>query len=422
MAPGETVALVGPSGSGKSTVSLLLPRFYEVQAGSVALDGVDVRDVTLDSLRRQIGVVFEESFLFSDTVRANIAYGRPEATDDEVVAAARAAEAHEFVAALPEGYDTRLGEGGLTLSGGQRQRLALARALLTDPRVLVLDDATSAIDARIEEEIHATLHRLMQGRTTLLVAHRRSTLRLADRIAVVDGGSVVDTGTHEELLVRCRLYRLLLAGPGEGIEEAATEESDAGAQPPGGVTPSAWTADRARASGPGAGLDRGRLVGRRRRRWPERTATAWPWCRPRPSCWRPWTPFRPRSTGPRSTWRRSRAPTPPSASRASSGRTGCRWPSAWPSSSSTPWPPWPAPPWCAPASTAAWWPGRTGRCGPRPARSPPSSSPTGSSSGPSSATRAGRPSACCSRCASGSSPTCNGWGSTTTSGRWRGGS
>ncbi|MGI8985038.1 MAG: ABC transporter ATP-binding protein, partial [Acidimicrobiales bacterium] len=218
---GETVALVGPSGSGKSTVSLLLPRFYEVQTGSVRLDGADVRDVTLDSLRRQIGVVFEESFLFSDTVRANIAYGRPDATDDEVVAAARAAEAHEFVTAMPDGYDTRLGEGGLTLSGGQRQRLALARALLTDPQVLVLDDATSAVDARTEEGIHATLSRLMQGRTTLLVAHRRSTLRLADRIAVVDAGRVVDSGTHEELLGRCRLYRLLLAGPGGGIDEVA---------------------------------------------------------------------------------------------------------------------------------------------------------------------------------------------------------
>jgi ATP-binding cassette subfamily B protein len=257
--PGETVALVGPSGSGKSTVSLLLPRFYEVQSGRVRLDGVDVRDVTLDSLRRQIGVVFEESFLFSDTVRANIAYGRPEATEEEVLAAARAAEAHEFVTALPDGYDTRLGEGGLSLSGGQRQRLALARALLTDPRVLVLDDATSAIDARVEEEIHATLHRLMQGRTTLLVAHRRSTLRLADRIVVVDRGAVVDTGTHDELLARCRLYRLLLAGPGAGIDEAATEEQDESPVPAGGITPSAWVptgdgrAPRARAAVAGGG-------------------------------------------------------------------------------------------------------------------------------------------------------------------------
>ncbi|MGI8686293.1 MAG: ABC transporter ATP-binding protein, partial [Acidimicrobiales bacterium] len=202
VAAGETVALVGASGSGKSTVAMLLPRFYDPQAGAVRVDGVDVRDVTFESLRRQVGVVFEETFLFSDTVRANIAYGRPDATDGEIVAAARAAEAHEFLSALPEGYDTVLGERGLTLSGGQRQRVALARALLTDPRILVLDDATSAIDSRVEEEIHATLRRLLQGRTTLLVAHRRSTLRLADRIAVVDGGAVADIGTNAEMLVR----------------------------------------------------------------------------------------------------------------------------------------------------------------------------------------------------------------------------
>ena len=246
--PGETVALVGPSGSGKSTVALLLPRFYDVQAGSVKVDGLDVRDVTLDSLRHQIGVVFEETFLFSDTVRNNIAYGRPDATDAEVEAAARAAEAHEFVTALPEGYATRLGEGGLTLSGGQRQRIALARALLTDPAVLVLDDATSAIDSRVEEEIHATLRRLLAGRTTLLVAHRRSTLRLADRIAVVDGGRVVDSGTAEELLGRSRLYRQLVSG-GDGLEElAAAEPVDGngdghvseGEWVPGQVTASAW--------------------------------------------------------------------------------------------------------------------------------------------------------------------------------------
>jgi ATP-binding cassette subfamily B protein len=238
--PGETLALVGPSGSGKSTVSLLLPRFYEVQSGSVRLDGIDVRDVTLDSLRRQIGVVFEESFLFSESVRVNIAYGRPDASDEEVVAAARAAEAHDFITALPDGYQTRLGEGGLTLSGGQRQRLALARALLTDPRVLVLDDATSAVDSRVEEEIHATLRRLMRGRTTLLVAHRRSTLRLADRIAVIDKGAVVDTGTHDELLGRCRLYRLLLAGPGTGMDEVGAAEDGEARPGPGGVTAAAW--------------------------------------------------------------------------------------------------------------------------------------------------------------------------------------
>ncbi len=237
--PGETVALVGLSGSGKSTVALLLPRFYNVQGGAVRVDGVDVRDVTLESLRSQIGVVFEDPFLFSDTVRANIAYGRPHASEEQVVAAARAAEAHQFVTALPAGYDTVLGEGGFTLSGGQRQRIALARALLTDPRILVLDDATSSIDSRVEEEIHSTLRRLMAGRTTLLVAHRRSTLRLADRIALVDAGTVVDSGTHTELIARSPLYRTLLAGsPGEVSElggDAGVETVDSA-----GVTASAW--------------------------------------------------------------------------------------------------------------------------------------------------------------------------------------
>ncbi|MCU1460834.1 MAG: transporter related [Acidimicrobiales bacterium] len=231
VAPGETVALVGTSGSGKSTVALLLPRFYDVQSGAVRVDGVDVRDVTLDSLRHQIGVVFEESFLFSDTIRSNIAYGRPGATAADVEAAARAAEAHTFITAMPDGYDTVVGERGLTLSGGQRQRIALARALLTDPGVLILDDATSSIDSRTEEEIHATLRRLMKGRTTLLVAHRRSTLRLADRIVVVDGGRVLDQGTHEELLSRCRLYRSLLSGESDEVEE----DSEAA-----GITSSAW--------------------------------------------------------------------------------------------------------------------------------------------------------------------------------------
>ncbi|MCU1448740.1 MAG: putative transporter ATP-binding protein, partial [Acidimicrobiales bacterium] len=239
--PGEVVALVGASGSGKSTVSLLLPRFYDVQSGAVRIDGTDVRDVTLDSLRRQIGVVFEESFLFSDSVRNNIAFGVPDATFEDVVAAAKAAEAHEFILALPNGYETVVGERGLTLSGGQRQRVALARALLTDPHVLLLDDATSSVDARVEEEIHATLRRLLQDRTTLLIAHRRSTLRLADRIAVVDGGKVADIGSHEELLARSTLYRRLLAGPGDDVE--TIEEDDEAAEldtVPAGVTASAW--------------------------------------------------------------------------------------------------------------------------------------------------------------------------------------
>ncbi len=217
--PGETVAVVGASGSGKSTLTLLLPRFYDPQAGSVRIGGYDVADVTRDSLRTAIGLVMEDSFLFSNTVRANIAYGRPDATDEQVFAAAQAAQAHEFIVRLPKGYDTVVGEQGLTLSGGQRQRVALARALITDPRVLLLDDATSAIDPRLEAEIHTALREIMRGRTTLIIAHRRSTLNLADRIVVLDQGRVADGGTHEELTERCPLYRKLITGPGD--DEAA---------------------------------------------------------------------------------------------------------------------------------------------------------------------------------------------------------
>ncbi len=210
--PGETVAVVGASGSGKSTLALLLPRFYDPQAGSVRIGAHDVADVTRDSLRAAIGLVMEDSFLFSTTVRANIAYGRPDATDEEILAAAQAAQAHEFIVKLPQGYDTVVGEQGLTLSGGQRQRVALARALVTDPRVLILDDATSAIDPRLEAEIHAALREVMRGRTTLIIAHRRSTLNLADRIVVLDDGRVADSGTQEELTERCPLYRRLITG------------------------------------------------------------------------------------------------------------------------------------------------------------------------------------------------------------------
>ena len=213
--PGETVAVVGASGSGKSTLALLLPRFYDPQAGSVRVGGYDVAGVTRDSLRAAIGLVMEDSFLFSDTIRANIAYGRPDATDEQVIAAAQAAQAHEFIVRLPLGYDTVVGEQGLTLSGGQRQRVALARALVTDPRLLLLDDATSAIDPRLEAEIHAALREIMRGRTTLIIAHRRSTLNLADRIVVLHQGRVADSGTHEELNERCALYRQLITGPGD---------------------------------------------------------------------------------------------------------------------------------------------------------------------------------------------------------------
>ena len=211
--PGETVAVVGASGSGKSTLAMLLPRFYDPQGGSIRIGGYDVADVTRGSLRAAIGLVMEDSFLFSDTVRANIAYGRPDATEEEILAAAQAAQAHEFIVRLPDGYDTVVGEQGLTLSGGQRQRVALARALVTDPRVLVLDDATSAIDPRLEAEIHAALREVMRGRTTLIIAHRRSTLNLADRIVVLDRGRVADIGTQEELTERCPLYRQLINGP-----------------------------------------------------------------------------------------------------------------------------------------------------------------------------------------------------------------
>ncbi len=243
IAAGERVALVGASGSGKSSAASLVSRFHDPDAGSVRLDGHDLRDVQVRSLRRHVGVAFEESFLFSDTIRANIAYGRPDATDAQVESAARTAQAHEFVGELPKGYDTVVGERGLTLSGGQRQRIALARAILADPAVLVLDDATSAVDARTEEAIHDGLREVLDHRTTLLVAHRLSTLHLADRIAVLEAGRVVDLGTHTELMGRSAHYRELISGleeeplraAGDRIEELATMTRD-------GVTASAWQA------------------------------------------------------------------------------------------------------------------------------------------------------------------------------------
>jgi ATP-binding cassette, subfamily B, bacterial len=209
--PGETVAMVGRTASGKTTVSRLLPRFYDVTGGSLEVDGHDVRDLTLASLRAHIGVVLDEPFLFTASIRDNIAYGRPDADLEAVRAAARAAGADAFICELPDGYDTVVGERGYTLSGGQRQRVAIARTLLVNPPILVLDDATSAVDVEVEHEIHEALRVLMEGRTTLVVAHRLSTIGLADRVVLLDGGRIVADGTHAELLETTPLYVEVLA-------------------------------------------------------------------------------------------------------------------------------------------------------------------------------------------------------------------
>jgi ATP-binding cassette subfamily B protein len=203
---GQTIALVGPTGSGKTSLVGLIARLYDPSQGSVSVDGADLRDVDIAALRGSVAFVADDSFLFSATVAENIAYARPEADREEIETAARRAQAHGFIERLPEGYETMVGERGLTLSGGQRQRVAIARALLADPRILILDDATSSVDARTEEEIKRGLREVMAGRTTFVVAHRLSTISLADEIVVMEGGRIVDRGTHEELLERCPLY------------------------------------------------------------------------------------------------------------------------------------------------------------------------------------------------------------------------
>jgi ATP-binding cassette subfamily B protein len=205
--PGQTVALLGTTGAGKSSLVHLIPRFYDVTAGRVTLDGIDVRDLAQDDLRRAIGVALQETVLFSGTIRDNIRYGRPDASEAEVVAAARAAQAHDFILSLPDGYDTVLGQRGVNLSGGQKQRIAIARALLIKPLVLILDDSTSAVDVETESKIQAALDEVMQQRTSFVIAQRISTVLKADKILVLDDSQIAAQGTHRELLASSRIYR-----------------------------------------------------------------------------------------------------------------------------------------------------------------------------------------------------------------------
>ncbi len=223
---GESVALVGPTGSGKTTIARLIPRFYDIDAGHIVLDGVDVHDVPLHALRRAVGIVFEDTFLFNDSVAANIAFAEPDAPNESIERAARLAGAHDFILGLPDGYATEIGERGFSLSGGQRQRVAIARAILADPRVLILDDATSSVDPTKEHEIRDALTEVMRGRTTIVIAHRPATIALADRVVLLDQGRIVDEGTHADLLVTSDRYRGVLAAAeaAEVTEEALEAE------------------------------------------------------------------------------------------------------------------------------------------------------------------------------------------------------
>jgi ATP-binding cassette subfamily B protein len=247
---GQVIALLGATGSGKSTIINLIPRFYDVSEGRVTVDGIDVREVTIESLRSQIGMVFQETTLFAGTIKENIAFGRPEATMEEIVAAAEAAEAHDFITAFPDGYETAVGERGVTLSGGQKQRVAIARALLLDPRILILDDSTSSVDLETELRIQTALSRLMEGRTSFVIAQRIATVLNADQILVLDGGRVVASGVHEELMAESEIYadiyysQLLqdteLSGEPVGTQEAMPVEMMArrpGGGPPHGRRP-----------------------------------------------------------------------------------------------------------------------------------------------------------------------------------------
>jgi ABC-type multidrug transport system fused ATPase/permease subunit len=204
--PGQIIALLGTTGSGKSTITNLIPRFYDVTAGSITIDGIDIRDVTLNSLRQQIGIVLQETTLFAASVRENIAFGKPNATDEEVISAAKSAQAHDFIMEMPNGYTTRVGERGSTLSGGQKQRVAIARAILKNPRILILDDAMSSVDTETERLIQQALELLMRGRTSFVIAQRLSTVRMAHQILVLDQGKIIDRGTHDDLLRTSGLY------------------------------------------------------------------------------------------------------------------------------------------------------------------------------------------------------------------------
>jgi len=222
--PGQVVALLGPTGSGKSTIVNLLPRFYDPTTGRILIDGVDIRKVTLQSLRSQIGTVMQETTLFAATVRENITFGKSGAAESEIIAAAKAAQAHDFILQMPDGYDTRVGEKGVTLSGGQKQRLAIARSIVLDPRILILDDATSSVDSETEHLIQLAIERLIEGRTTFIIANRLSSVQRADIVLVMHKGQVVARGRHEELLQISPFYRQIYSSQFAGLEEHAKAE------------------------------------------------------------------------------------------------------------------------------------------------------------------------------------------------------